>query len=176
MQAQLAVSVSERPLSQDSSLALLYTQHYGSLVRLASLLLRDPAASEDIVQEAYIKVALSRSLRDPDKALAYLRQTVVNLSRSALRRKLVARRHAPVLLEESVESAADGAMRRIEGERVRTALAALPARQREAVVLRYYGDLSEAQIAEAMGVSNGAVKSYCSRGLAALSTFLGDPS
>ena len=180
MPAYLAASVSgrlEQPtrLSDDNSLALLYTAHYSSLVRLASLLLRDGAASEDVVQEAYIKVATTRSvLRDQDKALAYLRQTIVNLARSALRRRLVAIKYAPHSRGDllDVESAADTAIRNLEGERVRAALAQLPTRQREAVVLRYYGDLSEAQIAAAMGVSNGAVKAYCSRGLAALAANL----
>lgn len=166
----------EGGVSDDAALALLFTTHYSSLVRLASLLLRDPAASEDIVQEAFIKVAARRTtLREQDKALAYVRQTVVNLSRSALRRRLVAAKHAPKP-DVDIESAADTALRNLEGEKVRAALATLPARQREAVVLRYYGDLSETQIATAMGVSNGAVKAYCSRGLASLALALGDRS
>ena len=162
----------ERPVSADEALTTLYRQHYRSLLRLAALLLDEPAACEDVVQEAYIRVrSASGALRDPSKALAYLRQTVVNLSRSTLRRRLVALRHAPKPMPDAA-GADEGAFARLERAAVVRALAELPRRQREAVVLRYYGDLSEAQIAAAIGVSPGAVKSYCSRGLAALAHLL----
>src|SRR4051812_3659471 len=83
-----------RTVTDDDALAALYLRHFPSLVRLAALLLDDLAASEDVAQEAYVRVALARRrLRDPDAGLAYLRRTVVNLARSALRRRLVARRH-----------------------------------------------------------------------------------
>ena len=83
-------------VSDEDLITSLYAQHYRSLIRLAALLLDEVAACEDVVQEAYIRVHNARGrLRDPDKALAYLRQTVVNLSRSTLRRRLVAARHAP---------------------------------------------------------------------------------
>ena len=161
-------------IDADHALAVLYAQHYQSLLRLAALLLDEPAACEDIVQESYIRVATAKTaLREPEKALAYLRQTVVNLSRSSLRRRLVVLRHAPKPLPEGAP-ADEGAFAALERQAVVRALAKLPPRQREAVVLRYYGDLSETQIAAAMGVTNGAVKSYCSRGLETLGTLLGD--
>jgi RNA polymerase sigma-70 factor (sigma-E family) len=154
-------------VSDDDLLTTLYSVHYRSLLRLAALLLDDLAACEDVVQEAYIRVHGARArLRDQDKALAYLRQTVVNLSRSTLRRRVVAARHAA--------SAEHDAYALVERDAVVVALKALPRRQREAVVLRYYADATEAQAAAVMGVSVGAVKSYTSRGLAGLGALLED--
>lgn len=155
----------------DDRLTELYLKHYTSLLRLASLLIDSPAAREDVVQEAYVRVFVARGrLRDQDKALAFLRQTVVNLSRSSLRRRLVARKHAPKFEVDQAQPdfAADSASR----DAVRQALARLPRRQREAVVLRYFGDLTEAQTALAMGCGVGSVKAYCSRALKAMSESL----
>jgi RNA polymerase sigma-70 factor (sigma-E family) len=113
-------------------------------------------------------------LREPDKAAAYLRQAVVNRSRSALRRRVVEDRHRQPG-DAPMPSAEYAALNTLERETVMTALRALPPRQREALVLRYYLDLSEADIAAAMGISPGAVKSHASRGIAALRTVL-EPS
>jgi RNA polymerase sigma-70 factor (sigma-E family) len=154
----------------------LYTAHYRSLVRLAAFLTGDRDNAEEVVQDAYVKVHGSwRGLREPDKAEAYLRTAVVNLSRSRLRRRQVAARHRPEPLSD-VASAEASAMRTVQREAVLHALQQLPRRQREAVVLRYYGDLSEAQTASAMGCSVGAVKSHTSRAMAALRPLLEDPS
>jgi RNA polymerase sigma-70 factor (sigma-E family) len=157
----------------DEALTALYVEHYPALLRLAALLLDDVAACEDVVQEAYIRVhgAWGR-LRDHQAGLAYLRQTVVNLARSSLRRRLVALRHAPKPLPDA-PSAEEGAYVQVERAAVVTALRGLPRRQREAVVLRYYGDLTEADTAAVMGCSVGSVKAYTSRGLAALGVALG---
>jgi RNA polymerase sigma-70 factor (sigma-E family) len=147
-------------------LAALYVADYEKLVRLARLL-GDPADAEDVVQSAFVRVyRRSGRLRDPDLAGAYLRQTVVNLVRSGWRRRQVARRHASPAADVTAEVDVAGQMA------MRAALAALPRRQREAVVLRYYADLSEAQAADAMGVSVGSVKAYTSRGLARLGEIL----
>src|SRR2546427_3326919 len=108
-----------------------------------------------------------RRIREPEAAEAYLRTTVVNLARSRMRRRLVAAKHAPKPLPDA-PSAEHGAMELIERDLVIRALHRLPPRQRECLVLRYYADLSEAQIAEAMGISTGAVKSHASRGMSAL--------
>jgi len=157
----------------DEALIALYTSHYRSLVRLSTLLLHDQAAAEDVVQDAFVAMHSSwRRLRDSEKALAYLRQAVVNRSRSRLRHLKVADRKAPALLSTDsvagLPSAEHGALAALERERVMRALRSLPVRQREVLVLRYYADLSEAQIAEAMGISTGAVKSHASRGMGAL--------
>jgi RNA polymerase sigma-70 factor (sigma-E family) len=150
------------------SLTALYSAHYRGLVRLAAYLTGDRDGAEEVVQDAYVKV-LGRwgGLRDLDKGEAYLRQTVVNLSRSRLRHRVVVERHAPAPMPDAA-SAEAGAIRELERSSVVQALAELPRRQREAIVLRYYADLSEAQTAHAMGISAGAVKSHTSRGMAAL--------
>jgi RNA polymerase sigma-70 factor (sigma-E family) len=151
--------------------AALYVGHYDQLLRLAVLLVGDMAAAEDVVQEAFIRVhgaIESRSLHNP---LAYLRQAVVNLARSELRRRLVRLRHAPRPMPDAA-SAEEGACAAISRQEVIVALRRIPARQREAVVLRYWADLPEAEIAALMGVSVGAVKSYISRGLSRLGLLL----
>jgi RNA polymerase sigma-70 factor (sigma-E family) len=150
----------------DDELAALYVVHYKQLVRLAALLLDETAACEDVVQEAYVKLAAGgrlERLRDPDAALAYLRTTVVNLARSSLRRRLVAAKYAPVV--HGRDRVDDATAQVVDRTAIVRALRSLPRRMREAVALRYYADLSEAQAAVVMGVSVGAVKSYTSRGL-----------
>ncbi len=158
----------EGRLDADTALTALYTSHYRQLVRLAALLLDDLSTSEEVVQDAYVRMHGSwHRIRDPEAAVGYLRTTVVNLARSRLRRRQVAQRHAPKPMPDA-PSAEHGAFERLERERLIHALRQLPPRQRECLVLRYYADLSEAQIAEAMGISPGAVKSHASRGMAAL--------
>ena len=157
----------------DEALVALYTAYYRSLVRMAALLLHDTAAAEDVVQDSFVAMHKSwRRLRDPEKALAYLRQSVINRSRSRLRHLKVVERKTPPLAAETatmtMPSAEYGALAALERQHVMTALRRLPHRQREVLVLRYYADLSEAQIADAMGISPGAVKSHASRGIAAL--------
>jgi RNA polymerase sigma-70 factor (sigma-E family) len=151
----------------------LYQEHYRQLLRIAVLLVDDRASAEDIVQDAFLRVFDSRArLREPEKALAFLRQAVLNRARSVLRRRMVAKRYQPRLATK--DSQPDDSGRGVDRAVLADALAQLPRRQREAVVLRYYADLSEARTAELMGVSAGAVKSYCSRGVARLSDLLGE--
>ncbi|WP_432837146.1 SigE family RNA polymerase sigma factor [Dactylosporangium sp. CA-092794] len=160
-----------RVWSADDAIAALFSAHYRGLVRMAVLLLHDDGVAEDVVQDAY--VALHRRwwrLRDADKALAYLRTSVVNGARSALRRRGVAERHLARGPAEPlvVASAETGALSLLRHREVLDAVRRLPTRQREAIVLRYYAELSESEIADAMGVSRGAVKSHAARGMAAL--------
>jgi RNA polymerase sigma-70 factor (sigma-E family) len=163
-----AVTPEAGRLDADAAVTALYTAHYRSLVRLAALLLDDVGAAEEVVQDAYVKMhGAWRRIREPEAAVGYLRTTVVNLARSRLRHRQVVRRHLPKPLPDA-PSAEQGALDRLERDRLLGALRALPTRQRECLVLRYYGDLSEVQIAEAMGISTGAVKSHASRGMAAL--------
>jgi len=162
------------PVGWDADMAVtaLYSAHYRSLVRLAALLVRDVASAEEVVQDAFVAIhGAWRRLRDPDKALAYLRQSVVNRSRSVLSHRAVVEKYAPKGLPDA-PSAENGAIGELERSAVIEALRALPARQREALVLRYYADLSEAEIADAMGISKGAVKSHTARGMAALRNVL----
>ena len=162
--------------SADEALELLYAAHWRQLVRLAVLLVHDLGTAEEVVQECFVAVhGRWNRLDDPDKALAYLRQSVVNRSRSHLRHLAVVRRHAnrqpPAEPVAGADATASDLARRAM---VLAALRALPRRQREVLALRYYLDLSEAEIADALGISRGAVKSHASRGAAALRAQLGD--
>ena len=150
----------------------IYDGEYKSLVRLAVLLVHDVPTAEEVVQDAFeaMHTALRR-LRDSEKALSYLRQAVVNKSRSVLRHRTVVDKNAPKPAPDE-PSAEHAAMALIERTAVVAALRALPERQREAIVLRYYADFSEADIAAAMGISRGAVKSHTARGMTALRSIL----
>jgi RNA polymerase sigma-70 factor (sigma-E family) len=152
----------------DRAVTALYSMHYRSLVKLAALLVADTAAAEEIVQDAFIAMHTAwRKLPDTDRALSYLRQSVVNRSRSVLRHRIavgkIAPKHAP-----DMPAAEQGAIIQLERSAVVSALRALPPRQREALVLRYYAGLSEAQIVSAMGISTGAVKSHTAGAVASL--------
>jgi RNA polymerase sigma-70 factor (sigma-E family) len=145
-----------------------YRTHYRSLLGLAALLLDDTASCEDVVQEAFIRVHSARKrVRDPQKTLAYLRQTVVNLSRSTLRRRILGLKLLSKPMPD-MASAEEGAYDRMERDELKQALRGLQRRQREVLVLRYFADMTEAQVAEVLGLSLGSVKAYGSRGIAAL--------
>lgn len=157
----------------------LYRSDYRHLVRLATLLVDDVGTAEELVQDAFVAVArqpAGAGPRDASSAPAYLRSAVMNRARSALRKRAVRRRHL-----RSVEAAptAPGADHRVvadeETERVLGALGRLSVRQREVLVLRFYGDLSEAEIARTLGISAGSVKTHAHRGLAALEQHLERP-
>ena len=154
--------------SADLAVIELYSRNYPALVRLAAMLVRDTPTAEEVVQDAFIAMhdAWDR-LRDTDKALAYMRQAVVNRSRSVLRHRAVVEKN-PQKPAPDMPSAEAGALTLLERSAVVAALRHLPERQREALVLRYYADLSEAEIAAAMHISRGAVKSHTSRGMTAL--------
>jgi RNA polymerase sigma-70 factor (sigma-E family) len=150
----------------------LYSLHYGALVRLAAMLVRDTPTAEEVVQDAFIAMHDGwERLRDAEKALAYMRQAVVNRSRSVLRHRLVVEKNLQKPPPD-MPSAEHGALTLLERSAVIAALRELPERQREAIVLRYYADLSEAEIAAAMKISRGAVKSHTARGMAALRAVL----
>jgi RNA polymerase sigma-70 factor (sigma-E family) len=161
--------------SADDALELLYAAHWRQLVRLAFLLVHDLGSAEEIVQDCFLAVHTRwNSLHDPDKALAYLRRSVVNRARSHLRHLSVVRRHAEHEgLPEPAFGADHTAYDRARRAIVLDALRRLPRRQREVLALRYYLDLSEMEIAAMLGISRGAVKSHASRGAAALRAVLG---
>jgi RNA polymerase sigma factor (sigma-70 family) len=156
----------------DRTVAALYGQHYAGLVRLASLLVGDAAAGEEIVQDSFAALYASRRrLGDGERALSYLRQSVLHHSRSAARGHAAAEPRAPGRGTEGPagpwrRSAAQG------GSAVVSALRALPARQREAVVMRYYAGLSESRVAEVMGITRRAAGQHTERGMAALRAML----
>jgi RNA polymerase sigma-70 factor (sigma-E family) len=170
----VANGLTATPLEWDADrvVTAIYSEHYRSLVRLAAFLVRDNATAEEVVQDSFVAMhGAWRRLRDTDKALSYLRQSVVNRSRSVLRHRIVVDKNTPKPPPD-MPSAEHGAIIQLERSAVVTALRALPERQREALVLRYYGDMSEAQIASVMGISRGAVKSHTARAMSALRTVL----
>jgi RNA polymerase sigma-70 factor (sigma-E family) len=176
-QAEGPGSERDRPTAADQ-VTMLYQVHGMDLIRIAAVMLGSRAAAEDAVQDAFYGLYRSwHQLADPDNALAYVRSAVMNRCRSELRRQARLQRradqnHRP-LDAESQEQAA------ILGEEHRNVLAALrrlPDRQRESLILRYFIDLPQAEIAAAMGISQGTVKSTTSRALAALARQLREQS
>jgi len=156
-------------------LADLFEEHRLWLVRLATLLVDSQDSAEDIVQSAYLGLLRHWRRRDAAQSIAYLRASVVNGCRSALRRRRsdrARRAHLDAEALAALPDAAAGPAAAIElAEQRRTVLdllARLPRRQREVLVLRYWGDLSETEIAASLGISPGTVKSSASRGIAAL--------
>ena len=132
----------------DEAVTQFYTAHYRSLVRLSALMLHDTAVAEEVVQDAFVSMhGTWRRLRDPDKALAYLRQSVANGSAPCCVDARSPTAPAPPVAAGTAASAEYGAMASAEHDEVLAALRLLPERQRETLVLRYYGDLSEADIA-----------------------------
>ena len=153
------------PAGRNAALTALFAAHYRGLVGLARLLVNDRAGAEDVVQDAFL--ALSRRwgrLRNPVAAHAYLQRSVVNGARSRLRRSYVRQRlHlVPSPDEPSAESAV---LDRAQASQMHAVIGELSGRQREVLVLRYYLDLSEAEIAGLLGISAGSVKQHASRAI-----------
>ncbi|MEV6113695.1 SigE family RNA polymerase sigma factor [Streptomyces sp. NPDC052109] len=171
-----ATAVTEAAGTTVDHLTETYRAHYRSLLGLAALLLDDTASCEDVVQEAFIRVHSARKrVRDPEKTLAYLRQTVVNLSRSTLRRRILGLKLLSKPMPD-MASAEEGAYDQLERRDLIKAMKGLQRRQREVLVLRYFADMTEAQVAETLGISLGSVKAYGSRGIAALRVAMGTPA
>lgn len=153
----------------------LYQAHALGLIRLAVVMLGDRAAAEDVVQDAFCGLYRRwHALSDTDNALSYVRSSVINGCRSALRRR--GRLTDMAWNPPPGESAEAAALVSEEHRAVLAAIRRLPNRQREALVLRFYLDLDEGEIARSMRISQGTVKSTTSRGLAALGRLLGDQS
>ena len=148
-----------------------FRREYTPLVRLATLL-ADREVAEELVQDAFVRTHGRLSRITPGKVAVYLRSAVINGARSHLRRKMVQRRHLPPPppLAVAAEVAGLAAAERTE---MLSALDTLPNRQREVLLLRYYLDLSENEIAETLGISTGSVKQHAHRGLSTLSATLG---
>lgn len=162
-------------IDADVALEQLYAEHWRGLVRLSMLLVRDQGTAEECVQDAFVAMhGRWDRLRDPAKALPYLRQAVVNRSRDALRHRKVVDLHARRTRLQDEPSAEGPALQHARRDLVLGALAQLPERQREVLALRHYLDLSEAEIAHTLGISKGAVKSHASRGSATLRALLAD--
>jgi RNA polymerase sigma factor (sigma-70 family) len=163
------------PPGDDADYRDLFFGQFAAMTRLAAMLGADDP--EDVAQEAFVRLhGRTRTLRDPHAAVGYLRSTVVNLTRSRLRHLAVVRRHArsQAATPGQVASAEHDAVTRESHHELVAAVQRLTPRHREALVLRYWLDLTEAEMAEAMGVSRGTVKSHVSRGLDALAAELED--
>lgn len=171
VEPELAEGLDVRDVEREAALIRLYSSEAKQLQRLATLLGAGNDA-EDVVAEAFCDLHRRwRRLRDPEAAPAYLRSMVCNLVRMRVRQLQVARRHATVACEEASSAESHVLLREDQVELVR-ALRALPERQREALVLRYWMDLKESEVAAAMGITPGSVKVHTSRGMAALSKAL----
>jgi RNA polymerase sigma-70 factor (sigma-E family) len=153
--------------SERSGLAETYVRSAPGAIRLGYMLTGDRALAEDLAQEAFVRfVARLHYIRDRHAVDAYLRQTIVNLSRNYFRRRAVersflerqARERQPEHLDPDIST----------HQAMRTALLGLPVRQRAALVLRYYEDLPEGQIADILRCRPSTVRSLVSRGLQAL--------
>jgi RNA polymerase sigma-70 factor (sigma-E family) len=163
----------ELPHDRATGVAAVFEIHYAHLVRLAWALVGDPTEAEDVVMDAF--AGLDRRwnhVRRTDDAFFYLRTSVVNGSRSRLRRLRVSRAKNHNLADLDGAPAEQIAMLHLEHQAVVIALRGLPRRQREVLVLRYYEDATEAEIAEMLGISAGSVKTHASRGLHAVAELL----
>ncbi len=156
----------------------LYQAHAVGLIRLGVIMLGDRTAAEDVVQDAFFGLYRNWGrLTDPVNALAYVRASVLNGCRGALRQRIRHERRLSVVADAATAESAESAV--LLGEEHREVLAAvrrLPDRQREALVLRFYLGVSEEETARAMGISRGTVKSSTSRALAALGRMLKEES
>jgi RNA polymerase sigma factor (sigma-70 family) len=154
----------------------IFRLYQADLVRLALLLVGDRASAEDVVQDVFTRLCTRGRELDQDCTLAYIRSAVVNGCCSVLRRRALARRIAITRAapwREVQESAEHAAILAEDRRRVLAALAALPRRRREVLVLRFYLGLPVAEVAAMLGISQGSVKSAAARGLAALARRLG---
>jgi DNA-directed RNA polymerase specialized sigma24 family protein len=164
--ASIREQIPEARAERDTAHAVttLYLLHYRSLVRLAALLVSDLATAEAIVQDSFAAVhGTLHALPDTDAALCYLRRSVVRRSRSASRHQLAAGTSAPDLPGAGLQAGIP-----LPSSSVVSALRALPGRQREVLVLRYFADLPEAEIASATGMSAAAVKGHIARAMSSL--------
>ena len=166
----LAANVASGPADPDALVAELFATEGRSLVRLARMFCDDQAAAEDLVQEAFIRLHRSAgTIRDPNRAPAFLRSIVINLARDHNRRGLMSLRHRASTHGSDVTAGFEDDT--VEQEADRAVLAAvrlLPERQRACVVLRYYLQYSESEIADTLGISKNSVKTHCRRALASL--------
>ena len=152
----------------ESTLAALHRDQYRSLVKLASLLIDDRATCEEVVQDAFVAVFRSGArVRDTHRLPAYLRSAVLNGARSHLRKRDV-RTRLRVVRTDDAASAEASAIVDDDRHAMLVALRSLPDRQRDVLVLRFYLDLSESEIAETLGIGTGTVKTHTRRGLATL--------
>lgn len=161
------------PSDREAAVRALYEERHAEVVRFATFIMGDVHAAEDATQEAFMRVydAWDR-LADPERAVAYIRATIVNLSRGRHRHRLVAERNQQPRLV-AVPSAEDDAMGRVGRKAVLEAVSSLPTRQRACVVMRHWLRMTEGEIAATLAVSIGSVRTHNKRGVEALQRKLG---
>jgi RNA polymerase sigma-70 factor (sigma-E family) len=166
------VGMTMLPRDRTSAVTTLFEEHYVSLVRMARLLVDDRETAEDVVMDAFTSLYRRwTAVRDPAEAHRYVRSCVLNGARSQLRRRRLRRRHESESPQR--EAARDGhETNEADRSTMTRLLGTLPYRQRQVLVLRYFVDLTEAQIAYELGISPGSVKTHASRGLASLARAL----
>ena len=165
-----AVADAVRAVDRDALVAALFHQEGTRLVRMARLFTDDRNAAEDIVQEAFIRLhRTAHRLKDPAKAAPYLRSIVVNLARDHNRRGLMSLRHQEAMISDAVPKLPeDLAIANDDQRKIVIELRELSPRQRDCLLLRYYMDLTEVEIADVLGISSNSVKTHCRRGMSSL--------
>lgn len=161
-------------ISQTADISGLYRTHRLAMVRLAVLLVDDTATAEDVVQDAFIGLHRNSAKIDSRAAVSYLRRSVINGSHSALRRRRTVQRHLRLADGGTTEPSDASVLLGEEQRAIVAAVRALPTRQREVVVLRYWANLTEAEIAETLRISRGTVKSTASKAIARIAQLIGD--
>ena len=152
----------------DAFVEVMFLEHGRGLVRMARLFVDDRNAAEDLVQEAFIRLARSaHRIEDERKAAAYLRSIVLNLARDHNRRGLVSLRHR-LPLDDREASVEDEIVLSEEHKQVVDALRTLPRRQRDCLILRYYDELAIDDIAGTLGISRNSVKTHLTRAMRSL--------
>lgn len=149
---------------------VLFRRHYAELLRLGVVMLGDREAAEDVVQEAFVSLHRHRrSLRDPAAAEAYLRSAVLNGCRSWVRRQVTRRAPRPLMVvPEQQQSPEDMAIGRADVGSLVAVMRTLARRQREVLACRYVLEMSVAETAQLLEISEGSVKAHAHRGLQAL--------
>jgi RNA polymerase sigma factor (sigma-70 family) len=169
-----------RSLAPQASVAVgdplraLFDREYRTMVGLATALLADRAAAEDVVQQSFLAVEPVLPRLEPGGEGAYLRKVVMNGCRSQLRRDRARKRQPVLVRDDDVERPDDRAVHDEQHDRVLAAIDQLSLRQRQCIVLRYYGGLSDPEVAAALDLSLGSAKTHLRRGLDALHDLLGD--
>lgn len=163
-------------IDRDALVARLFEQEGAALVRLARLFTDDRNAAEDLVQEAFIRMHKSaHRIRSQDKAAPYLRSIVINLARDHNRRGLVSLRHQEAIPAGTAPNAPEDRLLLNEEQMLLLdEVRSLSPRQRDCILLRFYLELSEREIADALQISPNSVKTHCRRGLASLREAIGD--
>jgi len=171
-----AISSADEPVDVDAFVDAMYREHAQGLVRMVRLFVDDRNAAEDLVQEAFIRLARSaHKIVDHRKAAAYLRSIVLNLARDHNRRGLVSLRHR-LPLDDRQASVEDVVVLAQDHQLVVDALRVLPRRQRDCLILRYYDELGLDDIGETLGISRNSIKTHLRRGLASLERHLAAPT